>query len=126
MPAQYPLGQRAPVLLKAFARCLQDFWYSQNRHQLLPPQRQWRRGACQSHCRANARYNRSAQPPGWLPLIRMGRLPRLPLTIFARAGIAGHRAEARYQLVYLRLCDWPSTARYNILKLSRRDRQNVA
>ena len=32
----------------------------------------------------------------------MGRLPRLPLTIFERTGVAGHQSSARYHLAY---CD---------------------
>ena len=37
MPAQHTLGQRPPLLLKAFAGGLQASWSSENCHQLLPP-----------------------------------------------------------------------------------------
>ena len=77
---------------------------------------------------------RSAPPLAWPPtrFTWMGRLPRLPLTIFDRSGVAGHQSLARDHLAY---CDLASECQQrandivremHVLTISRVERRNKA
>ena len=49
--------------------------------------------------------------------VDMGRLPRLPLTVFERTGVVGHQSLARDHLTYCDLAtDWQQRANDNVRK----------
>ena len=64
--------------------------------------------------------------------VHMGRLPRLPLTIFERAGVAGHQSLARDHLAYCDLATDRQQRAYDILRehhaltVARMNRRNSA
>ena len=64
--------------------------------------------------------------------IHMGRLPRLPLTIFERTGVAGHQSMARDHLAYCDLATDRQQRAYEIVRehhaltVARANRRNSA
>ena len=63
-------------------------------------------------------YNNSVSAATGLPpnKVHMGRLPRLPLTIFDRIGVAGHQSLARDHLVYCDLATDRQQHAYDIVR----------
>ena len=125
VPAHDTFGQRTPVLLQAFSSCITTIGGAQTGHKLLSSQWQRWGGAGEPHYGTNElalvvneqqndldlrlpqvefAYNNSVcVATGLAPNeIRMGRLPRLPLTVFERKGVAGHQSLAHDHLAY---CD---------------------
>ena len=79
-------------------------------------------------------YNYSVSAATGLALneVHMGRLPRLPLTIFKRTGVTGHHSLARDHLAYCDLATDRQQRPYDIVRenhsfiVSRVERRNAA